>query len=176
MKKINIMPIAKIVTCIVMFMILTSCESKVRKPPIPLKSHKNKEIVVPYKELAGLPTIPVKINGVSMQMIYDTGASHIVMSLNEVITLLKNGALSEYDIIGSDYATIADGNIVENVKVRLREVEIGGEDGIKVNNVEALIVANLDAPLLLGRSAIKDNNVASISIDNEQQAIVIKRK
>ena len=109
-------------------------------------------------------------------MIYDTGASHIVMSLNEVITLLKNGALSESDIIGSDYATIADGNIVENVKVRLREVEIGGEDGIKVNNVEALIVANLDAPLLLGRSAIKDNNVASISIDNEQQAIVIKRK
>lgn len=166
----------KIILSVALLMIMVSCGNEEKKPPI-IFPDSDKEIVIPYKEVSGVPTIPVKINGVSMQMIYDTGASHISMSLNEVLTLCKLGEIRDSDIIGTDYATLADGSIVENVRVRLRNVEIGGENGIKVHNVEATIVPNLEAPLLLGRSAIeKDKSVTSITTDITRKAIVIKRK
>lgn len=175
-KKMMKSNLAKTIMSVILLMTIASCSSGEKTPPIKFPTP-DKEIVIPYKEVSGVPTIPVKINGVSMQMIYDTGASHISMSLNEVLTLCKLGEIRDSDIIGTDSATLADGSTIENVRVRLREVEIGGENGIKVHNVEATIVPNLAAPLLLGRSAIeKDRSVTSVSTDMTRKTIVIKRK
>ena len=96
--------------------------------------------------------IPGKVNGLNLKFVFDTGASDVCISLSEAMFMIKNGYLSENDIVGSSYSQIANGEIVENTNIILREVEIGG---IKIQNVSASISHTLQAPLLLGQSAIQ---------------------
>jgi tetratricopeptide (TPR) repeat protein len=82
--------------------------------------------------------------------------------------MLKNGYLQESDLTGSSYSQIANGNIVENSTVNLRELEIGG---LKLNNVKAVIIHELSAPLLLGQSAIE--KLGKIQLENDELIIMI---
>ena len=106
--------------------VLCSCESKPKRPPVNFdqedKIEVNGNVEVPYSELGGVKTIPVKLNGVSMDMIFDTGCSGMSISLNELLTMQKNGKFSESDIVGVSASTIADGSVVENAVINLREV------------------------------------------------------
>lgn len=108
-----------------------------------------------------------------MSMIYDTGCSGVHLSLNELQTLFKNGKFSEDDIIGSNYSQIADGSIVENGLINLREVEIGGEDGLVLHNVEATVALNQNAPILLGNDVLDE--LASVKVDNVNKTINFTR-
>lgn len=96
--------------------------------------------------------IPGKVNGLDLEFIFDTGASNVCLSMTEALFMLKNGKLDMQDVKGTSYSSIADGSIVENTNVILREIEVGG---ITLTNVEAVVVQNLDAPLLFGQSAIQ---------------------
>ena len=96
--------------------------------------------------------VPGKVNGLSMKFIFDTGASNVCLSLTEAIFMLKNGYIKESDIGEKGYSQIANGDVVENTKVILRNIEIGG---ITIKDVAAVISNSLDAPLLLGLSAIQ---------------------
>ncbi len=93
-----------------------------------------------------------KVNGLPMKFIFDTGASKVSLSLTEAIFMLKNGYIKKADLGEREYAQIANGDIEANTKVILRKIEIGG---ITINDVEAVISNSLDAPLLLGQSAIQ---------------------
>lgn len=53
--------------------------------------------------------IPCDINGLALQMIFDTGASDVSISSVEANFMLKNGYLSEKDVKGKRYYQIADG-------------------------------------------------------------------
>ena len=111
------------------------------------------QIVVPMeRQQNGLYLIPCKVNGVPMKFIFDTGASVVNISMTEALFLIKNGYIQESDIKGTTHAQIANGDIVENTKILLRKIEIGG---IEINNVDATVSHNLNAPLLLGQSAIQ---------------------
>ena len=96
--------------------------------------------------------VPGKVNGLSMKFIFDTGASNVCLSLTEAIFMLKNGYIKESDIGEKGYSQIANGDVVENTKVILRNIEIGG---ITIKDVAVVISNSLDAPLLLGQSAIQ---------------------
>ena len=110
------------------------------------------EVVVPMeRQENGLYLIPCKVNGVPMKFIFDTGASTVNISMAEALFLLKNGHIQESDIKGTSHAQIANGEIVENTRILLRKIEIGG---IEINDVDATVSHNLNAPLLLGQSAI----------------------
>lgn len=100
----------------------------------------------------GVYTTPCKVNGLKLRFIFDTGASNVSISLSEALFMLKNGYMEESDLKGSSFAQLADGKVIENTSVVLREIEIGG---IKLNNIEAIVIHNLTAPLLLGQSAIQ---------------------
>ena len=156
-------------------LILISCNSGTKKPPVDLSKVKaKKEIIsIPYREINGVKTIPVKLNGVSMDMIYDTGCSGVHMSLLELQTLYKNGKFSESDVIGTSLSQIADGSVVQNGVIILREIEIGGEDGIVLPNVEASVSLNQEAPILLGNGAL--DKVAAVEVDNVKKTINFKR-
>ncbi|MBR6932381.1 MAG: tetratricopeptide repeat protein, partial [Bacteroidales bacterium] len=69
--------------------------------------------------------IPCDINGLSLRMIFDTGASDVTISSVEANFMLKNGYLSEKDIKGKNYYQTADGEISVGTVVVLREVKIG---------------------------------------------------
>ena len=107
--------------------------------------------------------IPGKVNGLNLKFVFDTGASEVCISLSEAIFMIKNGYLSEQDIMGSSYSQIANGEIVENTRIILREVEVGG---IKLQNVSATISHTLQAPLLFGQSAIQ--KLGPIQIDGSK--------
>lgn len=110
--------------------------------------------------------IPGKVNGLSMKFIFDTGASNVCLSLTEAIFMLKNGYIKEADLGEKGYTQIANGNIVENTKVILRNIEIGG---VTINDVAAVITNSLDAPLLLGQSAIQ--KLGPIQLDGNMLVI-----
>ena len=110
------------------------------------------EVIVPMeRQDNGLYLIPCSVNGVPMKFIFDTGASNVNISMTEALFLLKNGYIQESDIKGTSRAQIANGEIVENTRILLHKIEIGG---IEINDVDATVSHNLNAPLLLGQSAI----------------------
>jgi aspartyl protease family protein len=112
------------------------------------------------KKEGGVYLVPCKINGVEMSFIFDTGASDITMSLTEAMFLYKQGKLKDDDFIGTQQYQIADGSVAEGTIIVLRTVEIGNK---KLTNIKASIVHNMNAPLLLGQSAL--SKFGKISID-----------
>ena len=100
----------------------------------------------------GVYELPCTVNGVKMNFIFDTGASDVCLSTTEARFLYKNGYLDDTDFLGESYSQIADGSIVENMEILLKTVEI---EGLIINNVRATVVRSLDAPLLLGQTAIQ---------------------
>lgn len=115
---------------------------------------------VKMKKEGGVYMVPVEINGVSMDFIFDTGASDITMSLAEALFLYRQNKLSDSDFRGLRQYQIADGSIAEGTIVILKSVKIANRT---LNNVEASIVHNLDAPLLMGQSAL--SRFGRITID-----------
>jgi aspartyl protease family protein len=117
----------------------------------------------------GVYYVPTKINGVPLEFVYDTGASTVSISLAEAMYLSKNGKLAKSDILGNQYFTDANGDISEGTKIILREIKIGNKT---LYNVEASIVHNLKAPLLLGQSALK--RFGRIVFDTKNQTLTLE--
>jgi aspartyl protease family protein len=128
-----------------------------------------KSNIVKMRKDGGVYHIPCKINGTEMEFIFDTGASDITMSLTEALFLYKHGKLSEDDFIGAQQYQIADGSIREGMVVVLRNVEIGNR---KLTGVQASIMDNMEAPLLLGQSALA--KFGEISINYNKNEITFK--
>ena len=113
--------------------------------------------------------IPCDINGLALQMIFDTGASDVTISSVEANFMFKNGYLSDKDIKGKRYYQVANGQINEGTVITLREVKIG--DAV-LHNVDASVVKSQKAPLLLGQSAME--RLGTITIDNQNNKLIIK--
>lgn len=99
----------------------------------------------------GVYTIPCSINGLRLRFIFDTGASNVLISATEAAFMLKNEYLSSDDFQNIEEVFLADGSVVENAVIVLKEVKIGSKI---LNNVKAYVSNTIDAPLLLGQSAI----------------------
>lgn len=100
----------------------------------------------------GVYKIPCRVNGLGMDFILDTGASNVCLSMSRAEALLRYGYLSEDDFYGVGYSSIADGSIVDHLKLRIKDIEIGG---LHLKNVEAIVIAGQSAPLLMGQSALQ---------------------
>ena len=135
---------------------------------MPDKDESVTEIAV-KRNPGGTFEIPCDINGLQLQMIFDTGASDVTISSVEVNFMLKNGYLSEKDVKGKKYYQIANGEISAGTVITLREVKIG--DAV-LRNVDASVVKSQKAPLLLGQSAME--RFGTITIDNINNKLLIK--
>lgn len=125
-------------------------------------------INVPYNQKGNdLITLPIKVNNVGFEMIFDTGASTTCITLAEAQYLFQKGSLTSDDLLedGPALFQTADGSISVGLRVNLREVKIG--DQITLYNVEALVVDNMDAPLLLGQSVFKKFKEISVDMKNK---------
>jgi clan AA aspartic protease (TIGR02281 family) len=116
----------------------------------------------------GVYLVPCTVNGLKLKFIFDTGAGDVSISLSEAVFMIKNGYMKEEDLIGSEYYRIANGDVAEGTKIVIRKLEIGNKT---LYNVEALIVHNLSAPLLLGQSAIQ--RFGKFSIDYSTNTLVL---
>ncbi|MDR2962331.1 MAG: retroviral-like aspartic protease family protein [Bacteroidales bacterium] len=125
-------------------------------------------IEIPYTEMpGGTITIPVKINGMGLDMIFDTGASTTTITLAEAQYLYEKGSLTDNDILDFQQYQTADGSISEGLRIRLREVSIDKQ--IMLENVQAVVVEHQQAPLLLGQSVME--RFREISVDRVQGVV-----
>jgi aspartyl protease family protein len=123
--------------------------------------------IVEMREESGVYYVPIKINGVDMEFIFDTGASSISISETEAMFLWKQGKLKKTDIGETIQFIDANGDISDGTKINLREVQIGD---VIVYDVEASVVHNQQAPLLFGQSAM--NCFGKITIDYENNRVI----
>ena len=117
----------------------------------------------------GVRYVWIEINGIRLRFIFDTGASSICISPAEATVLFRQATLRKEDILNTEYFQDATGKISEGTKVNLREVKLGD---IILKNVEALVIDNANAPLLLGQTALE--RFGSIEIDNVKGEIILK--
>lgn len=117
----------------------------------------------------GVKYVWIEINGIRLRFIFDTGASSICISPSEANVLYRQGTLRKEDILDKEYFQDATGRISEGTKVNLRTVKIGNKI---LENIEATVVDNINAPLLLGQSVLE--NFGKIEIDNKNGEIIFK--
>ena len=122
-------------------------------------------VVIKMKKENGVYKIPVRINGVIMDFIFDTGAGIISISDLEATFLYKQGKITKDDIIGSEKFQDATGTISDGAIINLKEISIGNRT---LYNVRASVTDNINAPLLLGQSALEKFGKITIDYANEE--------
>lgn len=127
------------------------------------------ENVLYLEQENGVKYVWIEVNGIRLRFIFDTGASNICISSSEASVLYRQGTLSEEDFIGLENFQDATGRISEGAKVNLKTVKVGNNI---LENIEATVINNENAPLLLGQSVL--DRFGSIEIDNENNKIVFK--
>lgn len=137
---------------------------------IPLSIHSQTRIKM-KKEKGGVYTLPCEVNGLKLRFILDTGASDVCISLTEAMFMLKNGYISKNDFVGSSKSMIANGTIVDDTQIILREIKIGD---LILTDVEATITHELVAPLLLGQSVIQ--RLGTIQLKGDELVILNPKK
>lgn len=110
------------------------------------------QVIIEMEENNGVYKIPCSVNGAKMKFIFDTGASSV--SISEAIAdyLLDNDYIRITDFVGQGKSTVADGRIVDNLIVILKDIEIAG---LHLENIEAVVIEGQNTPLLLGQNVIK---------------------
>jgi aspartyl protease family protein len=114
----------------------------------------------------GVYKVPVIVNGHPMKFILDTGASLISISSTEAEFMMKQGTISEADIVGQSRFEDANGDISPGDIIRLKSVQIGDR---VLENVNANVVRSTKAPLLLGQSAL--SKFGKISVDYRRNVV-----
>ena len=77
--------------------------------------------------------------------------------------MVRQGQITEDDILGQQQFQDATGRVSVGTVVNLKTVEIGG---IILHDVEATVVDNIQAPLLLGQTALAKFGKKLIDYDN----------
>ena len=162
--------------------LLTACGEKKRQPVFlaledsvedSYYAQSGDEISIPFREEGGVKYVSVEVNGVAQwDMIFDTGCSSTLISLAEANYLYQKGALTEEDFVGKAQSMIADGSVIENAVVKLKEIVI--DNKIQCLDVIATVSNNVNAPLLLGNDVW--NRLAAIKIDNKKKTLNLRLK
>jgi len=118
---------------------------------------------VRMEKAGGVYLVPIKVNDLNLKFIFDTGASSICLSSAEALVMLRQGKITQDDFVGQQQFQDATGGISVGTIIRLHTVEIGG---IVLRNVEANVVDNIQAPLLLGQTALSKFGKVTIDYNN----------
>ena len=116
----------------------------------------------------GVYYVPVNINGVDMEFIFDTGASIVSLSTVEAAFLYKQGKLSNEDIVGEGQFVDATGHVSTNAIINLRDVTLGGTT---IHDVKASVSESQQAPLLLGQTVL--SRFGKVTIDYDRNRIIL---
>ncbi|MCX6216987.1 retropepsin-like aspartic protease [Spirosoma sp.] len=140
-------------------------ETPVDRQPVLTKMGSGPTEVAMKKE-NGVYTVPVTVNGTRMKFILDTGASLISISATEAEFMMKQGTITDDDVVGQARFQNANGDISPGAIIRLKSVQIGNR---VLENVNANVVSTAKAPLLLGQSAL--SQFGKISVDYRRNVV-----
>ena len=128
-----------------------------------------KKTVVKMENDNGVKYVWIEINGLRLKFIFDTGASSICISSSEASVLYRQGTLQKEDILDVQYFQDATGTISAGTRINLKTVKIGERT---LSNIEATVIDNRKAPLLLGQTVFE--KFGKISIDNDNGEITFE--
>lgn len=111
----------------------------------------NSQTEIELESSNGIYLVPCEVNDIPMKFVLDTGASNVSISSTEALFLIKQGKINDDDFIGKLNYKTASGEILEGTEIILRKIDI---NGFVIKDVKATIVHELNAPLLLGQSAL----------------------
>ena len=120
------------------------------------------DTVIQMEPFGGVYRVPCLVNGAKMKFIFDTGANSVCLSMTMAQYLYDNDYITDEDIIGTGQSSVADGSIVDHLRINLKEITIGDR---RIKNVEAIVISTQEAPLLLGQSVLKKIGKYTISGD-----------
>lgn len=143
-------------------------EKKTRRKVLVKRDENNNEYVeIPmFKTKSGIYEVPIRINGLELDFVFDTGASDISISELEFQLLTKKRRIKQSDIKEQITYKDASGNTLTAKKITLRQVEVGNKI---LRDVDAIVINNARAPLLLGQSAL--SRFGRVEIDYQSNAI-----
>jgi aspartyl protease family protein len=147
---------------------IKSSPSLIEQQPIKVEVEEFRNVLEMETE-HGVRYVWIEVNGIKLRFIFDTGASNICLSPAEVTVLYRQGTLQKEDILTTEYFQDATGRISEGTKINLRIIKVGN---VELKNVEATVIDNVNAPLLLGQSVLE--RFGSIEIDNNNNQIILK--
>jgi aspartyl protease family protein len=128
-----------------------------------------KKTILKMENDNGVKYVWIEINGIRLKFIFDTGASSICISSSEASVLYRQGTLQKGDILDIQYFQDATGTISAGTRINLKTVKIGDRT---LNNIDATVIDNSKAPLLLGQTAFE--KFGKISIDNDKGEITFE--
>ena len=118
------------------------------------------QVVINMEQEGGVYKIPCKINGAKLKMIFDSGAANVCLSESIVEYLLDNDYITKEDFKGVGSSSVADGRIVDHLRINIRDLEI---EGLHLRNVEGVVIVGQKGSLLLGQSAIQSLGLVTIN-------------
>ena len=124
------------------------------------------QTIIEMESKHGVYMIPCKVNGVKMKFVFDSGASAVCISASMAQYLYENGYINSDDFVGVGASIVADGRVVDHLKIILRDIEI---EGMHLHNVEGIVVKGQDGSLLLGQTAIQA--LGPVTIDGSRLII-----
>jgi aspartyl protease family protein len=114
---------------------------------------------------SGVYEVPVTLNNVlSIYFVIDSGAADISISPDVALTLIRTKTIKKKDWLSGAIYRFADGSIAKSQRFKLRSVKIGD---VELKNVTCSISNSLDAPMLLGQSALQKLKRYSIDYDKK---------
>lgn len=143
-------------------------QNSISQPIVTNEEFKGKTIVK-MENNNGVKYVWIEINGLKLKFIFDTGASSICISSAEATVLYRQGTLLKEDILDTQYFQDATGKVSAGTRINLRTIKIGDR---VLKNIEAIVIDNNRAPLLLGQSALE--KFGKISIDNKNNVIIFE--
>jgi clan AA aspartic protease (TIGR02281 family) len=129
------------------------------------------QIILKMQKEGGVYTIPCKVNGKPLKFIFDTGASIVLISRSEAVSLFNKGLITNNDFYGITYLKDATGGISEGLKINIKSLQVGN---ITLANVEAVVSNSINASLLLGNSAL--SKIGKIIFDPSNSTLTILNK
>lgn len=136
-------------------------------------AYSQRTVSIPFRvDDANLLNIKVNINnGLTRTFIFDTGASGVSISSSVFAAMQNNGLVTSSDIIGSTNVVIANGSVVAAKIIRLRSLAL---ESFVVHNVEAFVMPDPHAPLLIGQTIV--SKFGKVSIDYDNNVIILEKK
>ena len=123
---------------------------------------------IPLSYRGGVYHTPVTLNNsVRLEFVVDSGAASVYMPDDVFRTLIRTGTISKADILGSGKSETASGEIIDDIRINIRELKIGSQ---RIYNVRGS-VGGKNASLLLGQSALEKLEPWSLNTRNKTLTI-----
>lgn len=137
-----------------------------------LNLNPGRKIEVPFGYYNGLIQLNVKLNGIPLSFIYDTGAEHSILTNKEVAILLELRIVKEIDVFGADLvkqmtAYVTEPLVIELFDTRIIKQKITDEkkikfvDDIDVRTEEVEYFTKFEPILILERDIFKEDAFSS---------------